>query len=68
MKGELVMKTINKQCMMCKQNVEIKVKAEDFQSWQEGAFIQNAFPYLSIDEREILISNICGTCFDKMFS
>lgn len=62
------MKTINKQCMMCKQNVEIKVKAEDFQSWQKGAHIQSAFPYLSIDEREILISNICGTCFDKIFS
>ena len=66
MKGESIMKIINKQCMVCKQNVEIKVKAEDFQSWQKGTLIQNAFPYLSTDEREILISNICGTCFDRL--
>lgn len=62
------MKTISKQCMMCNQIVEIEVKIEDYQSWQEGAHIQNAFPYLTIDEREMLVSGTCGPCFDKMFS
>ena len=29
--------------------------------------IQNAMPNLSADDRELLISGICGPCFDKMF-
>jgi len=32
-----------------------------------GMHIQNAFPYLDSGQREILISGICGPCFDKIF-
>ena len=34
---------------------------------RRGELIQNAMPYLSPDEREILISGICGRCFDEMY-
>lgn len=30
--------------------------------------IQNIIPEISADKRELLISQICGECFDKMFS
>ena len=34
---------------------------------KSGKLIQNFFPKLTPGEREILISGICGKCFDKMF-
>lgn len=32
--------------------------------WRDGMFIQDAFPQLSDDEREILISGMHGDCYD----
>jgi len=31
-------------------------------------YIQDALPFLSADDREILISGICPKCYKKMFS
>ena len=45
----------------------ISFNANDWQRWQEGEFIQEAMPYLSDAEREMMISKICETCFDAMF-
>jgi len=45
----------------------MSVNRQDVADWREGKYIQNAMPYLSADEREILVSGICGDCFDKMF-
>ena len=55
-------------CRCCRQAVEIFVNVDDYNQWQNGKLIQDAFPYLSVDEREILISGTCGPCFDAMFS
>tara|TARA_Y100000310_G_C20387451_1_gene671140 strand:+ start:362 stop:508 length:147 start_codon:yes stop_codon:yes gene_type:complete len=44
------------------------VNSKDFISWNNGSYIQNAMPYLSADERELLISGTCGPCFDVMFA
>jgi hypothetical protein len=55
------------QCVKC-QNVHILlVGSDDLHRWKDGELIQDAMPYLSADEREILISSICGLCFDEMF-
>lgn len=55
------------QCINCGRVVEVFVNENDFYDWQNGTLIQNAMPYLTADEREVMISRICGTCFDKMF-
>lgn len=55
-------------CPICKHINLTFVNAEDYWSWQEGELVQNAFPYLSADEREALISGICPTCWDEMLS
>jgi hypothetical protein len=34
---------------------------------QTSENVQNIFPELSADLRELLISGTCGWCFDKMF-
>ena len=54
-------------CRQCNVSVELAVNINDFAEWHKGKYIQEAMPYLSADEREILISGICGDCFDKMF-
>ena len=54
-------------CPICGKENEIEVNMEDYFDWQNGKLVQNAFPYLSADEREMLISGICPKCWDKMF-
>ena len=54
-------------CQHCGTTVQIPVIGPDYDRWKNGELIQNAMPYLSADEREILISGTCGPCFDRMF-
>jgi hypothetical protein len=54
-------------CSMCGKEVKVEVNKEDLKKYQEGIHIQDAFPYLTADEREVFISGICGECFDRMF-
>ena len=54
-------------CIKCAEPQHITVGNADLDSWQGGTNIQNAMPYLSADDREILISGICGECFENMF-
>lgn len=55
-------------CPICGRGNEVEVNENDYWDWQDGALVQVAFPYLSADERETLISGICPTCWDNMFN
>lgn len=55
------------QCPFCGRGNEVEVNEADYWDWDDGMLAQDAFPYLSADEREMLISGICPTCWDKMF-
>lgn len=55
-------------CPMCGHANEVEVNEADYWDWDDGMLAQDAFPYLSADEREMLISGICPTCWNKMFS
>ena len=54
-------------CIKCAEPQHITVGQADLDAGQSGTNIQNAMPYLSADDREILFSGICGECFDNMF-
>ena len=54
-------------CRVCLNQVEMQVHIEDVTAWENGALIQNAMPYLTPGEREVLISGTCEPCFDRMF-
>lgn len=54
-------------CPFCGRTSSIIVKASDYFDWQDGTLAQDAFPYLSASEREMLISGICLTCWDDMW-
>jgi predicted nucleic acid-binding Zn-ribbon protein len=59
--------TIVTRCPICGRTNFIKVNDADYWDWQDGALAQDAFPYLSADEREMLISGICPTCWANTF-
>lgn len=52
-------------CKFCNKEVLITVDEEDIKKYENGALIQQAFPYLTSDEREIMLSGMCGDCWEK---
>lgn len=61
-------KTTNivKTCVMCNNTYKLEVKTNDLHAYMRGKNIQDAFPYLSAGDRELIISGICNTCFEKL--
>lgn len=57
-------------CPMCQTTNSLEVDEEPFRRWNAGEYVQNAFPMLSADDREFLVSGCCpnGGCFDRAFS
>tara|TARA_A100001037_G_scaffold264069_1_gene254649 strand:- start:874 stop:1086 length:213 start_codon:yes stop_codon:yes gene_type:complete len=55
------------QCWQCKEEHVIMADERDICDWQDGELIQDALPYLSASEREMLISGTCDDCWQKMF-
>lgn len=55
-------------CPFCGHANEVEVNENDYWDWQDGALAQDAFPYLPPEEREMLISGICPTCWGKTFA
>lgn len=59
-------KTMGITCTICSAGYSVQVYQKDYEAWRNGLPVQDAFPYLSADQRELLISKICGTCYDKL--
>ena len=58
---------MNVQCVNCKNVVDIPVTEEQIQTWKDSKqFIQDYFPELSPDHREMFLSGYCGKCFDNL--
>jgi hypothetical protein len=62
-------------CKRCKKDQSIIIADPSaYDRWKKahdaklpGNYIQNILPELTPDEREMLVSGVCGTCFDEMF-
>jgi hypothetical protein len=58
-------------CLHCKKPHSVTVVAKDLDEWMEGVspkrHAQVAFPYLSVSDRELLISKTCDSCWNRMF-
>jgi hypothetical protein len=48
--------------------LEIDVTQEQLDAWSNGAFIQDAMPNLSADDREFILSGITKAEWDEAFS
>jgi hypothetical protein len=56
------------ECVHCGTEYILWVNEQDFLDWTSGVgYIQEKLSYLSADERELLISGTCGTCWTRMF-
>lgn len=55
------------QCPFCGKGNFIDVNEADYDDWDDGMNVAVAFPYLSANEREMLITGICPPCWNKMF-
>jgi hypothetical protein len=60
-------KPLEKICRMCGKLVIIMVDMKDIKKWKNGQSIQNAMHYLTAAEREMIISETCDDCFNKLF-
>lgn len=55
-------------CNRCKaERMEIPVTASKVKRWQDGELIQNVFPELTNDQREMMISHTCPKCWEQIF-
>jgi hypothetical protein len=51
-----------------KHTIEMSIDWEDYAAWENGMLIQNAFPYLTPDEREFLMTGITAEEWNKVFA
>lgn len=54
-------------CFLCMQPSEVTMPRLAYKAWQQGAFMQNAWPEGSVGDREIAISGAHSECYDKAF-
>lgn len=59
--------TITDNCRLCQKTVSVSLSKVALLAWNSGEYIQDVAPDLSADEREFLISQTCGECFDAMW-
>lgn len=54
-------------CPFCSNVSTILVDTADYNAWRAGKLAQRAFPYLSAEDRETLISGLCPDCQESFF-
>ena len=54
-------------CKMCGDLHTIQLSYSGEAAWRCGELIQDALPELTADERELLLSQTCGKCWDALF-
>ena len=59
---------ISIRCPICGKYHSVFVEKEDYHKWLEGnSHVQDVFPYLKAEDREILISGVCPKCWNNIF-
>ena len=53
-------------CPSCKIRHTVAVEEGDFYAWQKGTLIQEAFPYLTSSQREMLQTGYDKKCWDEV--
>ena len=64
MSDTIIVKT--RPCTVCNQYEVWSLDCEAVTRWQEGENIQSAFPDMSAEDREVLISGTHPVCWDKL--
>lgn len=60
---------VSKVCPICGKTTVLEVNANSLAKWRQGAvLVQDAFPDLSKDDREILMTGIDPVCWSQMWA
>ena len=61
---------VTAKCMICGRAEAIYVNNEDWDTYNSPnrPLIQDIFPYLTPEERDLIKLHICGKCYENMFS
>lgn len=60
--------TVSIECRICKKDFDINCEEKDYSDWKSGkGYIQDLLNYLSASDRELILSETCGNCFDQLF-
>lgn len=58
-------------CPACGEDHSVAMRLDEWhaglRAWENGVHIQDAFPRLSPEDREILVSGTCPACWDEIF-
>ena len=61
---------IKLKCQICNEEQDVRISEEEHKDWTLNhrtlPLIQNHFKWLDEDEREMLLTGICGVCWDKL--
>jgi hypothetical protein len=53
-------------CVCCKKTQFLVVREDQYNKFaKDDEYIQKAFPTLSADDRELILSHMCKECFDE---
>jgi len=58
---------VDVKCPFCGTSKAIEVPQSNYNDWRNGKLAQHAFPTLSLDDREQLISGVCPKCWNQTF-
>jgi hypothetical protein len=66
--SDTVISYVSRACMECGQVSIVEVNADALKAWKSGQIpIEQAFPNMNADEREVLITGTHSECWTKMF-
>ena len=56
-------------CRHCRESYIVPISEQEYLNWiKKGTFVQDEFSKLDSNERELLISQTCGNCWNKIFN
>jgi hypothetical protein len=61
-------KFVTPACVMCGEMSIVELDEDSFTSWRSGEYAQDAFPHMSQEEREVLISGTHPACWKLLFA
>jgi hypothetical protein len=66
--GTMTVTVVTPSCPSCGEASEMDLCYGDYRAWQGGMLIQDAFPEMTADDRETLLSGFHPVCWDSLWS
>jgi hypothetical protein len=64
-----IVEVVTNPCVVCKESSLVPVVEADYLRWQvEGMLVQQAFPEMPVDQRELLVTGTHPKCWDAMWA